>query len=498
MKRIRLFCIVAIIFATGGLIFSAQPSACQTAQNVDEGEAQKDGPASSKTGTLTVTFSDDGMPIFPAVTPEEVVAMERFKKADDVLMDTLLNADLYITPKSFKVFTGYRASEQCETKLAANMPGIYKGKKWMAPNRGYQHFLLKDDAIIRNLGLADAKRQKGKETHIVSGDGEERGSNIWNAVISAYITVLGNNTIYTEWRAYPQEDARRLCIRTYNHAPKRDNESWNDLYNRLVAKKAGEKCAIIYEQIKNKNTVKAYEAFIARYPNAPAVKDAKIEIAHQLFPDVVKENNIAGYAWFINTYPDSPLIKEALQKMYQAAFEVAAKENTVEAYNDFIVAFPLALQTKQASDAAYNLEANLYKVGFFIGSPEKNSRAILVKSMQFYSKALRSDDARKNGYLMIVERMNRLLENMFPAEQATVDHLRSGEFRAFHNDLKNSLSSIKSSLDAIQGDVAKVASLLSEQTAVMDRHFQEAAQSQKMSDELTRQHRLWERYEKKI
>lgn len=214
MNHIRMFCIATIIFATVGLTFSAQPAVCQTAQKADAGKAPKGGPASAKTATLTVAFSDDGMPIFPAVTPEEQVAAERFKRAGDVLVDTLLNADLYITPKSFKAATGYNAHKQCENELAANMPGIYQGKKWYAPNRSYQHFLLEDNAVIRNLGLEGAKRQRGKETHIVSGDGEERGSNAWNAIISAYITVLGNNTAYTEWRARPQDDARRLCIRT--------------------------------------------------------------------------------------------------------------------------------------------------------------------------------------------------------------------------------------------------------------------------------------------
>ncbi|SFR53964.1 hypothetical protein [Thiomicrospira sp. ALE5] len=229
------------------------------------------------------------------------------------------------------------------------------------------------------------------------------------------------------------------------------------------------------------------------------VSSADIEGVHLSYKEFVKNEyqkvqsikSIAGYHWFLNNYPDAEQARDALKNLHTLAYEMASKIGTIDAYNDFIISFPYADQVKNANEKAYALENKEYSS--FFTSNEKLSRALLVRSKQIERKARSSRGMQRAGYMLVVNRMNELLQEKFPAEEATLRYLESEEFKDFYRDFARLLSQIDRKLADIQSNTASLSSLVKEQTLLMDNHFEKAAESRKMSEELTRQHRLWER-----
>ena len=94
----------------------------------------------------------------------------------------------------------------------------------------------------------------------------------------------------------------------------------------------------------------------------------------------------------------------------------------------------------------------------------------------------------------MVKRMNDLLEEIFPAEDATLRHLESEEFRRFSDDLKTSLASINDTLKQIQSNSQNITKILQNQAQSMDSYFKDSMQAKRLSEEYTKAHRDWERY----
>ena len=216
------------------------------------------------------------------------------------------------------------------------------------------------------------------------------------------------------------------------------------------------------------------------------------EAYNNIYKLVLDNKNIAGFQWFIDEYPKSEKSRNALQNIYKIAFEEAKSIHTIEAYNDFIVAYPYAEQVQEAQNEAYDLEENVHS-GWF-SSDEKNSRALLVKSKQLERKMNDADAKDRDGYRLVIDRMNKLLQDRFPAEEATLRYLESEEFKDFYRDLKKSLASIEDTLKRIDSNTSNLTSTLKNQSRMMDSHFRKAAQSKEMAAKYTEQHRFWERY----
>lgn len=216
---------------------------------------------------------------------------------------------------------------------------------------------------------------------------------------------------------------------------------------------------------------------------------------NNIYKLVLDNKNIAGLQWFIDEYPKSEQSRNALQDIYNIAFEQAKSIHTVEAYNDFIVAYPYAEQVQEAQNEAYDLEENVYSGWFsWFSGDEKNSRALLVKSKQLERKMNDADTKARDGYRLVIDRMNKLLQDKFPAEEATLRYLESEEFKDFYRDLKKSLASIEDTLKRIDSNASNLSSILRNQSRMMDSHFRKAAQSKEMAAKYTEQHRFWERY----
>lgn len=246
-----------------------------------------------------------------------------------------------------------------------------------------------------------------------------------------------------------------------------------------------------YQVAKKTNKVSSLHSYIKEHPKTTKKNEAIVDI----YELVKTENNIIGYKWFLDNYPDSKQSRDALKSLHKLAFQIADDIGTIDAYNDFVIAYPIAEQVKKANEEAYALERKNYSSYFT--SNEKLSRALLVRSKQLERKARDVNSDQRTGYMLVVNRMNELLQDEFPAEEATLRYLESEEFKSFYKDFKRILTRIDRKLEDIRSNTANLSSLIKDQTRLMDNHFEKAAESREMSAELTKQHRYWERYLKK-
>lgn len=250
--------------------------------------------------------------------------------------------------------------------------------------------------------------------------------------------------------------------------------------------------AAILNSISKSNDIAKYHRYINEVAKSSDLKEKAISSVYSL---VQRQGNIAGYEWFIREYPKSKESRSALNNIYQMAFGVATGIDTIASYNDFVIAYPYSDFVEKANDRAYELEKDEF-TGWF-ANEEKNSRALLVKSKQLERVARDVSSEQQAGYFIVVNRMNQLLQDQFPAEEATLRYLESEEFKDFYRDFKRTMRNIESALSDIRDNTSNLSGLLSRQAKLIDGHFRKAAQSREMAEELTRQHRHWERYMKK-
>ncbi|MDR0746451.1 MAG: hypothetical protein LBE89_00985 [Helicobacteraceae bacterium] len=235
-----------------------------------------------------------------------------------------------------------------------------------------------------------------------------------------------------------------------------------------------------------KPEISKYQKIIGA-PKAP--QRVREEAVGAIFKLVKAENNIAGYKWFMDAYPASTQAREALRAIHEMAFNQAKSVNSIAAYNDFIVAYPLAAQREQAEDRAYTLEEREYSS--FFTSDEKLARGLAVKTMQIRRRA---DETGNKAYYLVAARMTRLLENKFPATEATEAHLAREEIRNLLKDIRGQLEDIKANTAAISSNTADLSNIIKEQSRLMDSHFTKAAEDRALSEKYTADHRMWERY----
>jgi|GEM_PF-6416738 len=104
-----------------------------------------------------------------------------------------------------------------------------------------------------------------------------------------------------------------------------------------------------------KDTIAAYEEFLAAYPQAPQKKDIENIIEQKSFEAAKQTATIAAYESFMKKYPDSSYFNEVQRLVYKAAFDAASKQNSVQAYMDFKAAYPKAPQVKTIDDKMLEL-----------------------------------------------------------------------------------------------------------------------------------------------
>ena len=197
----------------------------------------------------------------------------------------------------------------------------------------------------------------------------------------------------------------------------------------------------MYELIKQENTIVAYEFYYSKYRKAPNRNEALAD----MYGLVKTENNVACYAWFLEKFSDVPQAVDALSRLHAEVFKAAQQFNTIEAYNDFTIAYPLAREVNIAYGIAYELEKKRYAPAN-ANEKEEKARLLLNKSRRIWLNGDIEPPDRQIGYLLIVQRMTKLLENEFPAQKATSEMLDSEETRRFRKKLQQSLGLIQESL----------------------------------------------------
>ncbi|MCL2709392.1 MAG: hypothetical protein FWE95_00795, partial [Planctomycetaceae bacterium] len=217
----------------------------------------------------------------------------------------------------------------------------------------------------------------------------------------------------------------------------------------------------MYKLIQKENTIAAYAEYYAKYPEAPNRNDALTD----MYKLVKQENNVAGYFWFLTDYSDAPQAIDALQRMHAIAFGAAKQVNTVEAYNDFVITYPTSNEVSHACYLANELETVRYNIGTTRDEKEDQARLLLNRSHRIWLDWQDKESSPlRHGYLLIVQRMNELLETVFPAQKATSEMLESEKTRRFRKELRESLDRTLRALNQLQTAVAHL-------TAVMQQCF---------------------------
>ncbi len=109
------------------------------------------------------------------------------------------------------------------------------------------------------------------------------------------------------------------------------------------------------------NTIKAYQSFILKYPNAIEISEANKNINVLRYNQVKQINTVKAYRSFILKYPNIPQINKAKQDILLLQYNKVKKQNTIKAYQSFILKYPKAPQVRKAKEAIYTLIYNQAK-----------------------------------------------------------------------------------------------------------------------------------------
>lgn len=214
------------------------------------------------------------------------------------------------------------------------------------------------------------------------------------------------------------------------------------------------------------------------------------------------KNSIAGYEWFIENYAHSEYALEMLNIIHKNMFSNAKKLDTISAYNTFIFNYPTAAEVSQALDRSIEIDREYYTDFSFFSftdidkEKEKKARKLLIKAKQIerypVDKGLKY--RHKAGYFIVANRMYRVLQDEFDESDATLRHLESQEFKDFVRELNSTLSSIRSTLERIEGNTSRAADYAEEAIQVSKRGFAESSSDRALSEYHAGKHREWEKY----
>ncbi|MGC0120030.1 hypothetical protein [Pseudoalteromonas piscicida] len=322
--------------------------------------------------------------------------------------------------------------------------------------------------------------QKQAEAQIKQAEQENKNKQLMALIVSGYLEPIDS-----------QNKLTHRAVASYYEVIKRQKDI-DALINMSIMANVPAKIkeASLHEALTLTQGERALDFYldIADKTSFSKVKDLAFSM---VYDRVNQADNIASYQWYITHVPESKHTKEALDKLYENAYELADDRGTIESYNDFIIAYPYAPQVNDAMEQAKDLEESEYSS--FFTSDDELSRRLLVRSKQI-SRLAQQQSYDDTGYLLIVDRMNTMLQDMYPGAEATLRHLESEEFKDFHRDFNRAMRSLNSKLDDINSSVRDLKRHVSKQSKMMDQHFEKAAQDRETASELTRQHRMWERY----
>ena len=295
-------------------------------------------------------------------------------------------------------------------------------------------------------------------------------------------------------------DTYVLCVRgkkTY------DKDYFKNQKSFAIKKETNRRAKLEFFKIKDSDDIKLNVDFTKKYPTSKETTS----IIKKMYQLVKNKNNIAAYEWFIKTYPKAPQVKEAIANIHKLAFDEAKDIDTISAYNTFIISYPMAKEVREANELAKELEkykytdtlpawfrsimpnflADIFNGIFGIFSnDEKKSRALLIKAKQIERQGNEYYGDKQAGYVMITNRMYDLLQEEYNDTDATLRFLESEEFKDFVRTFKRVMRSMNDRLD----DISRYSSKILE---VSKQGFSEANADRDMSEYYAKEHREWEK-----
>ncbi|RBW67017.1 hypothetical protein DS893_01200 [Vibrionales bacterium C3R12] len=254
----------------------------------------------------------------------------------------------------------------------------------------------------------------------------------------------------------------------------------------------------ILERILQTNSIEKLHQYNLQFKSNHEMISTSTE---KIFSLIKTKDSVAGYEWFISQYSSSKWAIEALKRTHEIMYSNAAQLNTITSYNTFIINYPTASQVKLALSKSMSIEKVIYTdfglLSFFNidKEKEKKARKLLIKAKQIerYPVDNKLSNENKVGYLLVADRMYKLLQQEFDEADATLRHLESKEFKDFVKDLNSSLDRIQSTLDKIDNNSRRTASYVQESIAVSKKGFSDASADRGMSEYYLKKHREWEK-----
>jgi len=255
-----------------------------------------------------------------------------------------------------------------------------------------------------------------------------------------------------------------------------------DMYNNLLMD--------IYAYYNKKTNIKSYVEFINIHPHASQVSNAILNI----YNIIADKNNISGYEWFVTKYSRSLQVKDAITNIHMLAFNKAKNINTISSYNTYIITYPVSEYVKNAQIAAYKLEVKKYTdLGFFgeffekSEKMEKKARKLLIKAKQIERNSSNYRWDARQGYMLVVDRMYRLLQEKFDEADATLRYLESEEFKDFVQEFRSVMTKINHNLKNIEGYSREI-------VEVSRKGFSDANADRGMAAYKLAEHEKWEKF----
>lgn len=252
-------------------------------------------------------------------------------------------------------------------------------------------------------------------------------------------------------------------------------------------------------RIKKKNSIVELHEFNKQYKSH---QEATKESTGYLFDLIKTKDSVAGYEWFITHYSNSKYSKSALERIHEIMFGKAQKVDTIAAYNSFIFSYPTAKQVETANNVANEKERSIYTnlgaLSFWDTDhkKEKKSRKFLIKAKQI-ERFPRDNDLRgnrKSGYLIVADRMYKLLQEEFDESDATLRHLESQEFKDFVSDFKDVMRNIRYTLEKIESNTDKMSRYSEEMVSVSRKGFSDAKTDRAMTAYHEKKKTEWDKF----
>ena len=210
----------------------------------------------------------------------------------------------------------------------------------------------------------------------------------------------------------------------------------------------------IFDRVDDKERIEDFKKFIAQYPRAPQRASA----VDGIFDIVADSDNVAGYEWFVESYPRAPQNFRAIKAIHRLSFNEAEELDTVQAFNTFIIAYPSATEAEKANTLALKLEKKKYQPGMFSDNEQIDRKAhgLLIAAKKIERRSLKYRENHRHGYIVILNRMYGLLESEFEESEATLRHLESIEFQRFAKTFEYTMRDLRQSLHNIGSNIEEL------------------------------------------